>query len=974
MSHITGTVQILPSTFKIGPDFTPATNPPNTWEYNFPHAAAPGGTKLLILHFQNVSLPANNRLEVDLGYDTDVFTGSDGSDFWTRPINNSIFPGNTIRIRYITDGAATGGVQIDKYGRGERHIGETGHPSFSNCDPFLSSGNYTEPTYDPFWYCSDPPNWENIACVTNPNDIRTKLAPSIGMIVSVEGNNVSTCSVTLVDLDKVITAGHCHTPEEALTSSVIFNYQVNCDGSKPAGYNARFYKVKAVLKHRWDGTYDYSLLQLATAPPGISALQLRPDIPALGEQIFGIHHPNGAVKKLSIKQSNFDTVLSSNSLAINVHSNFHVSGGSSGSGLFDMSGRIVGVLSHGNPCGKNGLPTPLIYFPTATILKDIAPIAPPPVTRDVMIVFDRSGSMSEDDGRGRSKIEVARDAVSLFIQLVRSGTGNRVGLVSFSTTASRPADFNLADVIPANKNILIGLPPYSGGQVGALTPGGATSIGDGLDQARSQFPSPGVNPRAILLLTDGLQNTPPLVNEVEGALAGIDVYAIGFGSEASLDGSLLNALTSTHGGLYTRAEGTLALEKFFSHAFGNIFEAGVLFDPEYDLPEDQRVSSPQPFNVCGEESITIVVGWDQIDATLRLEVTTPNGTTLSGGSAGIEESIGRTWTFLRLPLPNGSERDGIWNVSVFRPGGGEFPPPAPRLRYFINIIPSGGARLLRAADNRRYYTGDVVNPLVLLRYNNGGWPTDASVQVTVTSPTAGAGNILTQSRLRSPITINGDTIPARQSTLIALEKESDQPLISYIETTFDLSDDSENTNSSFEPAALFGKPLSELLIMEGSYMFHFRATYAQNCTATRELLWSLQVEVGIDPGRTDISTTDNGVRPDGSHNITIVIIPRDKYGNNIGPGKGESISITGGSGTIVSGTVEDNGDGSYTVPTTWYPNSGYPPRVVIDQPGRPCIVVQEAPPTSTQDWTKWKFLFLLLLLAVLILFLLLLAK
>lgn len=65
MSHITGTVQTLFSSFKIGPDFEPATNPPDTWVYDFPHTPAPGGTKLLILHFQNVNLPANNRLEVE---------------------------------------------------------------------------------------------------------------------------------------------------------------------------------------------------------------------------------------------------------------------------------------------------------------------------------------------------------------------------------------------------------------------------------------------------------------------------------------------------------------------------------------------------------------------------------------------------------------------------------------------------------------------------------------------------------------------------------------------------------------------------------------------------------------------------------------------------------------------------------------------------------------------------------------------
>ena len=36
-----------------------------------------------------------------------------------------------------------------------------------------------------------------------------------------------------------------------------------------------------------------------------------------------------------------------------------------------------------------------------------------------------------------------------------------------------------------------------------------------------------------------------------------------------------------------RAGNGLALEKFFSSAFGNIFESGVLMDPEFDLPADQ---------------------------------------------------------------------------------------------------------------------------------------------------------------------------------------------------------------------------------------------------------------------------------------------------------------------------------------------------------------------------------------------------
>lgn len=947
MSHITGTVQTLTTPLTVGPDSGAAPSPPNTWTVNFEPPQAPGGTKLLVLHFENVKLPAQNRLEVELGYGTDKFTSADGGDFWTRPINVYAFPGG-VPIHYITDGSNKGSVQLDRYGRGERHAGEPGHPSYSNCDPFLKDAVYTEPTYDPFWYCADPPDWENVACVPSTADIRAKVARSVGMILTVETSDytgaleLSTCSVTLVDADKVVTAGHCHTTDEALTSSVTFDYQVECDGSKPPGYNARWYKVKSVLGHRWDGTiktgHDFSLLQLAEAVPGIPAIQMRHDVPGAGEQVFGVHHPNGAVKKLSIPHPDFDTVQESGPQWIYVPSDFHVSGGTSGSGLFDTAGRVVGVLSFGDPC--HGGP-PLKYFPTAAILQDLAPAPPPPVSRDVMVVVDRSGSMSEDDGTGRSKIEAARDAVSLFVQLVRAGAGNRLGLVSFSTTASSPVDFEIADVTTTNKKTLIGDPPYSGGKVGAVTPGGMTSIGAGLDAARLQMPTPGANPRAILLLTDGMQNTPPLVADVEGLLGGIDVHAIGFGSDANLDGALLTNLTAAHGGLYTRAESGLALEKFFSHAFGNIFESGVLFDPEYELAANQD-GKPHSFHVCGDEAITIVAGWDRSDAELLLEVTTPGGAGILASSPGIEDATGRTWTFLRIPLPHGGERDGVWSARVLRPGGGgEFPPPAPQLHYFLNAIPTGGARLRRLSEATRYYTGDPINPLVQLRYTEGSWPRGAEVHVTVSRPTTGVGNILTEHKLGKPEIVKDDTLPARQATLAALERESGQRLVKHATETFDLRDDAASTHGAFEASGVFGKQFDNLLAVEGDYTFHFRATYGAKCTASRELLWSLHADVGVDATQTEVTTTVTGTRPDGRHVGTVTIIPRDRYGNHLGPGRGDSLTVTGGTGTTVTGGVRDNDDGSYTLPVAWDPAGD--PGLVIQQPGRPPVAVTPIP-------------------------------
>lgn len=101
MSHITGTVQTQSPALLIGPDSGAAPTAPNIWALNFAHAPAPGGTKLLILHFQNVSLSAANRLEVDLGYGTDVFTSADGPSFWTRPVNVNAAAGGLVPIRYV---------------------------------------------------------------------------------------------------------------------------------------------------------------------------------------------------------------------------------------------------------------------------------------------------------------------------------------------------------------------------------------------------------------------------------------------------------------------------------------------------------------------------------------------------------------------------------------------------------------------------------------------------------------------------------------------------------------------------------------------------------------------------------------------------------------------------------------------------------------------------------------------------------
>jgi hypothetical protein len=707
-----------------------------------------------------------------------------------------------------------------------------------------------------------------------------------------------------------------------LSASIIFNYQTTCAGDRPAGYAGRFHKVQRVVKLGFFGAVDYALLQLSipAAGLGLTPIVMRPDLPAAGEQIFCIHHPEGAVKRLSAKQAAFKTVISSDLAA--VVADLDVASGSTGAGLFDASGQVVGVMSAGTPCN-------IAFYPTAGALADIGQPVDDPGSRDMMIVFDRSLSMDEDAGTGRSKIDEARDAASLFVQLVQPDGASQLGLVSFSTAASNPVDFTLQPVNTASKQALVGPAPFTGGIVAGLDAGGATSIGAGLAAARDQMPSSASNAPSILLMTDGLQNTPPLIADIVG-LGGISISAIGFGAASSLDGALLTQLSETHNGIYMRAGDGLELKKYFSLAFGNIFADGALLDPEGSLARREIAGKPVPFNVCGEKVITIVVGWDKDDSTLAITVTTPAGAAITDATPGVVHATGRTWAFLRIKLPHHQEANGKWTVTVKRSGTTERPQ---ALRYFVNVIAGGAARLRRWPGRDNYFTGDAVQAVVRLE-GGSGFPGGAKVSLSVKRPTASAGTILTKAGRTQPPKRTGDTLPSRQATMLALEKSSRKPLIEYSEQQFELTGAGAQTNFIARSHGLVGATLPDLLNVEGTYTFHAVATYGiGKCIGSRELQWSVEVEIGVDQKKSDVKVTTGKTLPDKRKAIAVTVIPRDAFGNHVGPGRPLAFTLSGTPGTTLTGAVRDNGDGSYSVTGVNDPKVGKP-GVVLARPER----------------------------------------
>ena len=117
------------------------------------------------------------------------------------------------------------------------------------------------------------------------------------------------------------------------------------------------------------------------------------------------------------------------------------------------------------------------------------------------------------------------------MQLVREGAGDRLGLVTFSSTATTPQPPIAA---AAAKPALVGPAPFTTGLIGGISVGGSTSIGKGLQVALAAYGGGSTNDRAMLLMTDGLQNTPPFISDVEGSLGPAKLNVIGLGRTRTL--------------------------------------------------------------------------------------------------------------------------------------------------------------------------------------------------------------------------------------------------------------------------------------------------------------------------------------------------------------------------------------------------------------------------------------------------------
>lgn len=269
-----------------------------------------------------------------------------------------------------------------------------------------------------------------------------------------------------------------------------------------------------------------------------------------------------------------------------------------------------------------------------------------------VLVIDHSGSMSEGTSTaGKTKADAAVAAADLFVTMLHED--DHLGIVRFDHLAADPDDVLLAH--RDGGGALDGLVPA--GPFGSprtelrarltttpsdLGPRGSTSIGGGIalgSRVLDTHPAGASETRALVVLTDGLQNTPPSIAEgravVDSALHGAQrVFAVGLGLNTAAMSQFDEITSVTKGVAYSTGATTAdlqAAQALFVKILASTTDADFAVDPVRVANEGESQATDVILGEVDVEADFVVIydadGW--FPKYLRVELETPDGTRLS---------------------------------------------------------------------------------------------------------------------------------------------------------------------------------------------------------------------------------------------------------------------------------------------------------------------------------------------------------
>ena len=270
------------------------------------------------------------------------------------------------------------------------------------------------------------------------------------------------------------------------------------------------------------------------------------------------------------------------------------------------------------------------------------------------LVLDRSGSMALPSGATLSKIERLHEVCSLLIDMLSHSGQDELSIVSFSTTAS--VDLARASLTPA-------VSATAKQTADSLAPGGSTSIGGGLDLAVRQLAPSTLTRRNIIVLSDGMENTPPMIADIP-IPAGTSVFSIGLGLPQYVDAAKLQALATANSGYFQMTDGNDdLLSKFFIQIFSDLTSRQVALDPQFTVGQGHTEKVPL-YLTGGDREVIGILTWEDLGCDFEITLVSPAGRVASKPEFAW---VARQNHYLAIGMNlRGTkwEEPGLWTVAV----------------------------------------------------------------------------------------------------------------------------------------------------------------------------------------------------------------------------------------------------------------------------------------------------------------------
>ncbi|HEX8409472.1 MAG TPA: vWA domain-containing protein [Thermoanaerobaculia bacterium] len=544
---------------------------------------------------------------------------------------------------------------------------------------------------------------------------------------------------------------------------------------------------------------------------------------------------------------------------------------------------------------------------------------------DVILVLDKSGSMNElppgaaAGGDVPTKAALLKSALLNFVAAYAetdvATVDDRIGVVYFDSSAT-------PQVLPDGDAPTGFFGRRSTGwtsvtdKINALTPGGATSIGDGINEAVEEWAADPANDLFLIVVTDGKQNTAPLVaNAPSGFLAlpavgglpselrqrFIPIQTIGFGTPGALDEALLQQISlQTFGTSFLGVNASTMFDVFgltlVSILKGNTLGIGLRAG---DTMTGAGPTAQRPVIVDrSAKRVVFELQWapPRVNA-LDLEVFVPGSSTPATPTARRYTPQGAFQIFDAKALPLGT-----WNVRVKRARSLS----TEDVPYTLHALFSEAYLDYRITfDAIEPATGDAITMRAKVSY--GGKPLDGlpagAIKVRVQRPDEGLGTILAKTKTDGGSTTStGDVLSAydvKVGQLGDLGRVTPKDLVTLTLV------DAKN--------GVYAGTFKDTIV-PGQYGFEVVLDWTDTRTGRlrREERLELHVKVKPDPTATIITMATN---TDGS--VRVMATPRDRYGNYVGPGYNSRVRATlRSSGRITQTAVDPDLTGTYVFTVT----------------------------------------------------------